>query len=133
MLFYFVQLRSEQSISDSPEVKAEYLSCLRRLHLLINNGNTSKVGEEKEMQDEIRRVEGEISDAVKSWSYKLRFWSQEEAVDLVETQPLVFVLINNCWIPKDLGNRESHIFLLLHILFNKNSVTLVQSKIVYMP
>lgn len=66
MLFYFVQLGSEQSISDSPEVKAEYLSCLRHLHHLISNGNTSKVGEEKEMQDEIRRVEGEISDAGKS-------------------------------------------------------------------
>lgn len=62
----FQELRSEQSISDSPEVKAEYLSCLRRLHHLISNGNTSKVGEEKEMQDEIRRVEGEISDAGKS-------------------------------------------------------------------
>lgn len=65
MLLDFLQLRSEHAIADSPEVKAEYLSCLRSLYHLINNGATSKVGEEKELENEIRRVEGEISNAVK--------------------------------------------------------------------
>lgn len=62
----FQEMRSEHSISDYPEVKAEYLSCLRRLHHLISNGTTSKAGEEKEIKDEIQRVEGEISNAGKS-------------------------------------------------------------------
>lgn len=62
----FQELRSEHSVSDSPEVKAEYLSCLRRLYHLISNANTGKVGEEKEINDEIRRVEGEISDSGKA-------------------------------------------------------------------
>lgn len=66
MLFYFVQLRSEHAVSDSPEIKAEYLSCLRSLHHLIINGNTSPVGEDKEIRDEIRRVESELSDAGRS-------------------------------------------------------------------
>ncbi|KAH6822543.1 Tetratricopeptide repeat superfamily protein [Perilla frutescens var. hirtella] len=59
----FQELRSEHSISDFPEVKAEYLWCLRRLHHLISNGTTSKVGEVKEIEDEIQRVEAEISNA----------------------------------------------------------------------
>lgn len=59
MLFYSVQFK--HSISGSPKVKAEYLSCLRRLDYLITNGMTNEVGDGKGIKDEIRRVEGEIS------------------------------------------------------------------------
>ncbi|XP_047967225.1 kinesin light chain 3 [Salvia hispanica] len=62
----FQELRSEQSISDSPEIKAEYLSCLRSLYLSIRKGAARQAGEEKEIQEEIRRVEDEISNAGKT-------------------------------------------------------------------
>lgn len=70
---YPVQLRSEQSISDSPEIKAEYLSCLRSLYLSIRKGAARQAGEEKELQEEIRRVEDEISNAGKTWIFNITF------------------------------------------------------------
>lgn len=84
MLFYFVQLGSEHSISDSHQVKAEYLSCLRSLYHLISNGMTSEIGQEKEIKDEIQRVEGEISKAGKSWSLKPLL---EEPLAIVDIHP----------------------------------------------
>ncbi|KAI3451315.1 hypothetical protein Pfo_007980 [Paulownia fortunei] len=62
----FQEFGSEHSISESPEVKAEYLSCLRRLDYLISNGMTSEVGAGKEIRDEIQRIEGEVSKAGKA-------------------------------------------------------------------
>ncbi|KAL1569719.1 Tetratricopeptide repeat superfamily protein [Salvia divinorum] len=62
----FQELRSEQSISDSPEVQAEYLLCLQSLYLSISKGAARQAGEEKEIQEEIRRVKGEISNAGKT-------------------------------------------------------------------
>ncbi|XP_042023306.1 kinesin light chain 3 [Salvia splendens] len=62
----FQELRSEQSISDSLETKAEYLSCLRSLYLSIRKGAARQAGEEKEIQEEIRQVEDEISNARKT-------------------------------------------------------------------
>ncbi|KAL8046972.1 hypothetical protein ABFX02_08G208600 [Erythranthe guttata] len=64
----FKEFGDQHSISDSPQVKAEYLSCLRRLDYLLCNGLTSEIGAAKDIKDEIRRVEGEISKAGKTRS-----------------------------------------------------------------
>ncbi|KAK6125897.1 hypothetical protein DH2020_040361 [Rehmannia glutinosa] len=61
----FQEFGPELSISDSPHVKAEYLSCLKRLDHLISNGMTSEIGMAKEIKDEIQRIEGEVSKAGK--------------------------------------------------------------------
>ncbi|KDP25796.1 hypothetical protein JCGZ_22518 [Jatropha curcas] len=57
---------SERSISDSPEVKVEYLSCLKHLLSLISDKairETQLSGKvtSQELNDEIKRIEGEIS------------------------------------------------------------------------
>ncbi|XP_011080813.1 uncharacterized protein LOC105163972 [Sesamum indicum] len=59
----YKEFASEHSISDSPQVKAEYLSCLRHLYNLVSKGMTSEIGTAKEIKDEIRRVEDEVSKA----------------------------------------------------------------------
>lgn len=76
MLFDFVQLKSEHTVAEAPEVKAEYLSCLRSLYHLISSGATSKVGEgeEKELESEIQRIESEVSNG-KNWSSSIDFSS----------------------------------------------------------
>ncbi|KAG8383662.1 hypothetical protein BUALT_Bualt04G0037200 [Buddleja alternifolia] len=62
----FKEFGSESSILDSPQVKAEYLSCLRRLYELMSKGMIRELGAEKEIKDEIQRVEGEMSKAGKA-------------------------------------------------------------------
>ncbi|KAL3630184.1 hypothetical protein CASFOL_023168 [Castilleja foliolosa] len=62
----FHEFGTEYSISDSSQVKAEYLSCLKRLDYLIGNGRASEVGMVKDIKSEIQRVETEISG--KTWS-----------------------------------------------------------------
>ncbi|XP_044467401.1 uncharacterized protein LOC123197259 isoform X2 [Mangifera indica] len=60
------QFATEKSISASPEVKAEYLSCLKHLSSLIgdaNAGGRHKLREPtlQELKDEIKRLEVEVS------------------------------------------------------------------------
>ncbi|XP_048230497.1 uncharacterized protein LOC8275738 isoform X3 [Ricinus communis] len=62
----YKQFESERSISDSPEVKAEYLSCLKRLSTLISDSAVKEIklsGKPslQELNDEIKRVQGAIS------------------------------------------------------------------------
>ena len=58
-----VQFETERSISDSPAVKAEYLSCLKHLLSLISDTDRTRSCEEatlKELEDEIKRLESEL-------------------------------------------------------------------------
>lgn len=53
-------------MSESPEVKAEYLSCLKHLSSLISDGNAAGAHKCRgtnlqELKDEIKHVEAEIS------------------------------------------------------------------------
>uniref|UniRef100_A0A6N2LV15 Uncharacterized protein n=1 Tax=Salix viminalis TaxID=40686 RepID=A0A6N2LV15_SALVM len=58
----YKEFEAEKLISDSPKVKTEYLSCLRHLlSLMIDAGSNDKVTL-KDLDDEIKHVEGEISD-----------------------------------------------------------------------
>ncbi|EEF29850.1 kinesin light chain, putative [Ricinus communis] len=62
----YKQFESERSISDSPEVKAEYLSCLKRLSTLISDSAVKEIklsGKPslQELNDEIKRIQGAIS------------------------------------------------------------------------
>ncbi|KAJ6396504.1 hypothetical protein OIU77_021518 [Salix suchowensis] len=58
----YKEFEAEKLISDSPKVKIEYLSCLRHLlSLMIDAGSKDKVTL-KDLDDEIKHVEGEISD-----------------------------------------------------------------------
>ncbi|CAA0836811.1 Tetratricopeptide repeat (TPR)-like superfamily protein [Striga hermonthica] len=57
----FKEFGSEYSISDTPQVKAEYLLCLKHLDYLISNGKSSKVENAKEIRGEIQRVETELA------------------------------------------------------------------------
>lgn len=58
----YKEFEAEKLISDSPKVKTEYLSCLRHLlSLMIDAGSKDKVTL-KDLDDEIKHVEGEISD-----------------------------------------------------------------------
>ncbi|KAB5560878.1 hypothetical protein DKX38_005835 [Salix brachista] len=58
----YKEFEAEKLISDSPKVKTEYLSCLRHLlSLMIDAGSEDKVTL-KDLDDEIKHVEGEISD-----------------------------------------------------------------------
>ncbi|XP_058009281.1 uncharacterized protein LOC110645922 isoform X3 [Hevea brasiliensis] len=62
----YKEFESDRLISDSPEVKVEYLSCLKRLSSLISNGEVKEIEVSgkatlQELNDEIKRVEGEIS------------------------------------------------------------------------
>ncbi|XP_012086427.1 RNA polymerase-associated protein CTR9 homolog isoform X2 [Jatropha curcas] len=62
----YKEFESERSISDSPEVKVEYLSCLKHLLSLISDKairETQLSGKvtSQELNDEIKRIEGEIS------------------------------------------------------------------------
>ncbi|KAK4410557.1 hypothetical protein Sango_0128700 [Sesamum angolense] len=59
----YKEFESEYSLSDSPQVKAEYLSCLRHLYNLVSKGMTSEIGTAKEIKDEIQRIEDEVSKA----------------------------------------------------------------------
>lgn len=61
-----MQFENERSLSDSPEVKVEYLSCLKRLSSLINHTTTEGTRKFKgatlqELEDEIKNLEVEIS------------------------------------------------------------------------
>lgn len=63
---WYLQFATEKSISASPEVKAEYLSCLKHLSSLIGDANTGgrhKLREPtlQELKDEIKRLEVEVS------------------------------------------------------------------------
>ncbi|KAJ4706899.1 kinesin light chain 3-like isoform X1 [Melia azedarach] len=62
----YKEFENEKSISDSPEVKTEYLSCLKHLSSLIGYGNIDRRKQSKkatlqELKDEIKRIEVEIS------------------------------------------------------------------------
>lgn len=62
----FKEFGTETSLSTSPEVKTEYLSCLKHLFALINDNSTASVKQSRkaaleELKDEIKRVEIEIS------------------------------------------------------------------------
>ncbi|KAG8662528.1 uncharacterized protein LOC110599898 isoform X2 [Manihot esculenta] len=62
----YKEFESDKLISDSPGVKVEYLSCLKRLSSLIRDGEfkerkVSGKATLQELNDEIKRVEGEIS------------------------------------------------------------------------
>ncbi|KAL3527446.1 hypothetical protein ACH5RR_012102 [Cinchona calisaya] len=64
----FKEFGTQTSLSDSPVVKAEYLSCLKHLVALVNDNTTpslkqSKTAALEELKDEIKRVEVEISAA----------------------------------------------------------------------
>ncbi|GAV60475.1 TPR_10 domain-containing protein/TPR_12 domain-containing protein [Cephalotus follicularis] len=65
-LFAYKEFGTESSLSDSPEVKAEYLSCLKHLSSLIGNATADGTPQPRgatlqELKDEIKRVEIEIS------------------------------------------------------------------------
>lgn len=51
----------EKSLLDSPEVKAEYLSCLMCLYDLISKSKASEIAMKKEIENEIQRVQDEMS------------------------------------------------------------------------
>ncbi|KAI9160898.1 hypothetical protein LWI28_012573 [Acer negundo] len=59
----YKEFGTEKSISDSPEVKAEYVSCLKHLLSLIDNGNSigrtqpSKEITLQEVKEEIKRID----------------------------------------------------------------------------
>lgn len=60
-----VQFETKRSISDSPAVKAEYLSCVKHLSSLIIDTNTDSTQRFKgvtlkELEDEIKRLESEL-------------------------------------------------------------------------
>lgn len=62
----YKEFGTERSISDSPEVKVEYLSCLKHLVNLISDSNPEgtqrfKGATLQELRDEIKRLEVEIS------------------------------------------------------------------------
>lgn len=62
----YKEFENERSLSDSPEVKVEYLSCLKRLSSLINHTTTEGTRKFKgatlqELEDEIKNLEVEIS------------------------------------------------------------------------
>ncbi|XP_041002410.1 kinesin light chain 3 isoform X1 [Juglans microcarpa x Juglans regia] len=62
----YKEFETVKSISDSPEVKAEYLSCLKHLSSLMRNGSTNgtrtfKGATLQNLEDEIKCVESEIS------------------------------------------------------------------------
>ncbi|CAN1228566.1 hypothetical protein LINPERPRIM_LOCUS2980 [Linum perenne] len=62
----YKEFEAEKSISNFPEVKSKYLSCLKRLLTFISstinhNGENSKSATLEELNDEINRVEAEIS------------------------------------------------------------------------
>ncbi|CDP01646.1 unnamed protein product [Coffea canephora] len=62
----FKEFGTETSLSSSPEVKTEYLSCLKHLLALINDNSTASVKQSRkaaleELKDEIKHVEVEIS------------------------------------------------------------------------
>ncbi|XP_075474732.1 uncharacterized protein LOC142505575 isoform X5 [Primulina tabacum] len=52
---------NEKSLLDSSEVKAEYLSCLQCLNDLISKSKASEIAMGKEIENEIQRVQDEIS------------------------------------------------------------------------
>lgn len=61
----YKEFEAEKLISDSPKVKTEYLSCMKHLlSLMIDTGNKDKVTL-KDLDGEIKRVEGEIHDRSK--------------------------------------------------------------------
>ncbi|KAL6534964.1 hypothetical protein OROHE_013018 [Orobanche hederae] len=62
----FQELGSEYSISDFPQVKAEYLSCLKRLDYLTSKGMAGQVRMAEEIKREIQRVQNELSNAKKT-------------------------------------------------------------------
>ena len=59
----FVQFGAERSISDFPEVKGQYLSCLKRLISYSSTVGTQRLKGEtlQELEDEIKHLEVEIS------------------------------------------------------------------------
>ncbi|XP_059452564.1 uncharacterized protein LOC132183177 isoform X2 [Corylus avellana] len=59
----YKEFETERSISDSPAVKAEYLSCLKHLLSLISDTDRTQSFEGatlKELEDEIKRLESEL-------------------------------------------------------------------------
>ncbi|KAL6552037.1 hypothetical protein OROGR_008191 [Orobanche gracilis] len=64
----FQEIGSEYSISDFPQVKAEYLSCLKRLDYLYltRKEMAGQVRMAKEIKREIQRVQNELSNAKKT-------------------------------------------------------------------
>lgn len=58
----YKEFESVREISDSLQVKSEYLSCLKLLHNLMSRGIE---GTAKEIEDEIQRVKGDLSKAEK--------------------------------------------------------------------
>lgn len=61
-----LQFETVKSISDSPEVKAEHLSCLKHLSSLMRNSSTNgtrtfRGATLQNLEDEIKYVESEIS------------------------------------------------------------------------
>ncbi|KAF9683867.1 hypothetical protein SADUNF_Sadunf04G0058600 [Salix dunnii] len=68
-MIHFLKISNDlfeaELISDSPKVKTEYLSCLKHLlSLMIDAGSKDKITL-KDLDDEIKHVEGEISDCSK--------------------------------------------------------------------
>lgn len=59
----FVQFGAEMLISDFPEVKGQYLSCLKRLISYSSTVGTQRLKGEtlQELEDEIKHLEVEIS------------------------------------------------------------------------
>ncbi|KAK3218560.1 hypothetical protein Dsin_012530 [Dipteronia sinensis] len=68
----YKEFGTEKSISDSPEVKAEYVSCSKHLLSLIDNDNStgrtqsSKKTTLQELKEEIKRIDDEISSSRRS-------------------------------------------------------------------
>ncbi|KAK9272719.1 hypothetical protein L1049_003096 [Liquidambar formosana] len=61
----FKEFGTERSMYDSPEVKVEYLSCLKHLLTLMIDSTTEETQQSRgstlqELKDEIKRVEAEI-------------------------------------------------------------------------
>lgn len=74
IFIYYVQFESERILSNSPEVKAEYLSCLRHLSALLSNRVADSTQRSRgvtlqELKDEIKHIEDELSPNRKSRKY----------------------------------------------------------------
>lgn len=70
----YKEFESERILSNSPEVKAEYLSCLRHLSALLSNSAADSTQRSRgvnlqELKDEIKHIEDELSPSRKSRSY----------------------------------------------------------------
>ena len=59
-MLFLTQSGAKAPLSSSPEVKAEYLSCLKHLFSLLIDDKPAKRDALAELKDEIKRVEAEL-------------------------------------------------------------------------